>query len=1310
MITQNKTKTLFDINSLSIPVGQTPNIHTTAVLDTGCTGNFLPPTSHCLNKQPTQNGVEAKIPNGAHIKSSHTATLDWPNVPAEAKNADIFPAMSGNLGLVSVGKLCDHGCEAVFTKNKVVVTRNNEVLMTGPRDTTTKLWMVPLQPDPVAPFQYIGSMATDSSSTLPQLIAFLHATCFSPKTSTWIKAIKNNFFATWPALTAANVSKHLPKSLATAQGHLDQTRRNTNSTRARQPPDNQPDDDDFTASPPTINGETTDHVYAAVIIYDGVTGQIYTDQTGRFPVTSSRGMKYLMILYEYDANLIWAEPIKNRTGPTLVDAYSTLHTMLVKAGRKPKLQRLDNEASEALKAKMHEEQVSFQLVPPGIHRRNPAERAIRTYKNHLIAGLSSCDPDFPMHLWCRLVKQANITINLLRRSRINPALSAYAQVHGAFDFNATPMAPPGTRVLTHDKPSNRPTWAPHGEAGWYIGPALEHYRCWTVYVTKTHAERYSDTVEFFPVKTAMPRTSSADVAVRAATELIDALKHPSAASPLAPLGTARLQALKQLSEIFQERTLDAQMRQQQPATPSCAPTASPNPQSAPRVPERPQRHPPQVPGVGSPPQQYNPSAPRVAQRAPHRYPTRHQQHRAFQAIYAPVDDPTEMPNRTTPRSSLAPPDSPLADLAFAFAVLDPATGKSLEYRSLIKNQPTRETWLRSAANEFGRLAQGVGGRIKGTNTIFFIPKGKVPPGRVVTYGRFVCTERPNKPEPNRTRLTVGGDRLTYPEPVGTKTADLTTLKILFNSVVSTPDAKFLAIDIKNFYLGTPMDRYEYMRIPINLIPDEIIEEYNLRDIVDADGYVYIEIQRGMYGLPQAGLLANRLLQKKLAKYGYYQCRHTAGLWEHVSRPTMFGLIVDDFGVKYVGKDNADHLISALTKEYDAISTDWTGKLFCGMNLKWNYDKPPRHVDLSVDEYIAKLLHKHQHPHPKKPQHAPSKFHPPVFGKNQQMTTPADTTPPLTKEGILKIQEIAGSLLFYGRATDSTLLHALSDITAAQAHGTEATMAATNHLMDYCATHPDATIRYYASDMMLHIHSDASYLTASKARSRLGGHFFLTNERRGNQPLLHNGAILTTAGIIRNVVASAAESEMGSVFINAQNAMPIRTTLTEMHHPQGPTPVQADNSTATGIANETVKQKKSRAMDMRYYWIQDRVRQKQLDVYWAPGATNLGDYPTKHHPPSHHQKMRPLCVHNAQSPKYVPQTIIGGKAQGTRRGCIDPPVPSGTQLPHIPSTSSLATASSHALLISTLGAATANRVYNGTGRPIHTHRASNSPLD
>jgi hypothetical protein len=127
-----------------------------------------------------------------------------------------------------------------------------------------------------------------------------------------------------------------------------------------------------------------------------------------------------------------------------------------------------------------------------------------------------------------------------------------------------------------------------------------------------------------------------------------------------------------------------------------------------------------------------------------------------------------------------------------------------------------------------------------------------------------------------------------------------------------------------------------------------------------------------------------------------------------------------------------------------------------------------------------------------------------------------------------------------------------------------------------------------------------------------------------------GSILNVAAIIKNVVASAAESEVGACFHNTQRGAPLRVTLTELGHTQPPTPLRTDSSTAFGIVNETIKQKQSKAMDMRYHWLTDRVRHKQFDVYWRPGRENLADYHTKHHSAQHHKDMRHLILHETNS--------------------------------------------------------------------------------
>ena len=149
-------------------------------------------------------------------------------------------------------------------------------------------------------------------------------------------------------------------------------------------------------------------------------------------------------------------------------------------------------------------------------------------------------------------------------------------------------------------------------------------------------------------------------------------------------------------------------------------------------------------------------------------------------------------------------------------------------------------------------------------------------------------------------------------------------KLLFNSVVSTPGANFMTMDISSFYLITPLKRPEFIRINLRNIPDEIIKEYKLKDIATANGSIYIRADRGMYGLPQSGLLANELLENRLNKQGYHQSKLVPGLWSHKCRPMQFTLVVDTFGVNYTGKEHAKRLKEILEKDYK-VTTACDGK-------------------------------------------------------------------------------------------------------------------------------------------------------------------------------------------------------------------------------------------------------------------------------------------------------------------------------------------------------------------------------------------------
>ena len=261
------------------------------------------------------------------------------------------------------------------------------------------------------------------------------------------------------------------------------------------------------------------------------------------------------------------------------------------------------------------------------------------------------------------------------------------------------------------------------------------------------------------------------------------------------------------------------------------------------------------------------------------------------------------------------------------------TGASLEYCHL-KIGADSKLWFGSASKEIGRLAQ-VSAVVKaGTNTMHFIHARDKPRGRKTTYLNVVENIRPQKEDPDRICFTVGGDRLDYPGPKATETADIQTTNLLFNSTISTKGGRFMCIDLKDFYLGTHMNRYEYMWINMSYIHQDIIDQYGLKEKA-VNGKVLVEIRKGMYGLKQAERISNNQLKQHLKTHGYVPCRYTPGLFNHISQKISFALCVDDFGVKYTDKANAQHLLTCLEKLYKC-TTDWEGKLYLGMTLNWNY--------------------------------------------------------------------------------------------------------------------------------------------------------------------------------------------------------------------------------------------------------------------------------------------------------------------------------------------------------------------------------------
>ena len=314
-------------------------------------------------------------------------------LPKAARKAYLFADMQASL--LSIGQLCDAGCIALFNKKQVLIIKDNSILLEGQRDGTTGLWnvAVPTNQPVRAPGPNVlqhAALSAIAAETVGERMAFLHACAGSPAISTFRAAISAGYFTTWPELTVAHVDKYLVEPAATVQGHLDQQRRNLRSTKpAASRKSLQPHrfpglDENATDSNPVLLEARCNLVTLSCM---PITGQIYSDQPGQFLVASISGMKYMMVAHCYDSNAILAVPMTSRTGAALLGAYKEIHALLTSRGFQPRYQRLDNEASTALKDFMTAEGVDYQLTPAGTHRRNNAERAIRTWKNHFIAIL-----------------------------------------------------------------------------------------------------------------------------------------------------------------------------------------------------------------------------------------------------------------------------------------------------------------------------------------------------------------------------------------------------------------------------------------------------------------------------------------------------------------------------------------------------------------------------------------------------------------------------------------------------------------------------------------------------------------------------------------------------------------------------------------------------------------------------------------------------------------------------------------------------------------------------------------------------------
>jgi hypothetical protein len=246
------------------------------------------------------------------------------------------------------------------------------------------------------------------------------------------------------------------------------------------------------------------NLYCFAAFADKHTGTIYNDLTGTFPFMSLEGNVCFLVVYHYETNAILALPISGFSDDVIFRAYKEIYEMIESKGFVIRFNVMDNQASKVIKQFLTPKQCELMLVEPNNHRVNAAERAIQTFKDHFVSALATTDSDFPLQLWDRLTQQVETTLNLLRPSRIDPSKSAYEALHGPYDWNRFPLAPPGCKAVIYEAPESRTSWGSRGTDAWYLGPSLDHYRCNHFFVPETRAYRVSGSAELFPQHCQVP--------------------------------------------------------------------------------------------------------------------------------------------------------------------------------------------------------------------------------------------------------------------------------------------------------------------------------------------------------------------------------------------------------------------------------------------------------------------------------------------------------------------------------------------------------------------------------------------------------------------------------------------------------------------------------------------------------------------------------------------------------------------------------------------------------------------------------------
>jgi hypothetical protein len=1009
---------------------------------------------------------------------------------------------------------------------------------------------------------------------------------------------------------------------------------------------------------------------------------IYFDATGRFPFQSEEGYEYMLVsVYK---NYIHVEPMVDRRAPSYVTAYRSTINFFRAKGHLLSVCRLDNESSVILENFFKEEvKIEFNFIAAGNHRANKAERAIQSWKNHFIAGIATVDPDFPMNQWSKFLLQAELTLNHLRPFANNDKISAYEGIFKTkFDFQAHPIAPIGTKVVVYEPSDQRASWSPHGIQGFYLGPSLNHYRSVAVYIPNTNGIRISDQCQYFPKPFKFPGASTNEILLHSVVNLKEAINN----NPNVIENTTINEAIENLNsaiDVFNTNVIPNEPQSpdgnniSDPPSPQHLPDTIPNntieeiqpifdydlPIDSKRV-LYDSHHLRSTKAKRPKNDKYRSLTPIESKKYVSlknkigQHWTDKTTNEEFVIAYLVMPTKSSGKGCKTPHYSFynisqhSLPTAirhlqytrcseinnasyvnwiPRGNSSFALSIIantpkDPnralnqtSNGQPLNFNKAMKMDP--DLWIQCDEEEWHRLLE---------NTLIPVRLNEIPPKNNITYYNKQVKEKliliDDVEYVNaRVRGTLGGDKTNYVGPTSTHTAEYPLIKTLFSAVLHDvkyvdPDTKFYNIDLVDFYLQSPMEEPAYIAVPLKDIPASIIKTYNLTKKA-SNNKTYFKVVMTMYGHPVAGLLSNKHLFKTIKEAGYYEDSRVPCLLKHETRSTIGAIVVDDIGLKVRSKDDVMHLVNAIEKVWK-VKINWKGDKYVGMDLKWDYNPENPTLEISCDQVIPDALKRFYPDQTLKGADTPGlDIKGWTLGPDNKVVIADDEEPIPMPEKTKFVQQFTGTLSHAARIVRHDLLPAVNEIASTQSAPTSKTMQQVEKLANYIARFPKGSVIYKTTEMILR----AMYDSALRLHGKHKAGAILYHANKNDPPESIGNIIEVLCKLPPNVVASIAEGEYCSQFLTGQTAYWHRVILERMGYPQPSTILYGDNTTAIGIANDSIKVKKSKAMDNKMHWIQDRTRLKDFSPTHIATELNSADYQTKN---------LSIKEHNRQVKNYI----------------------------------------------------------------------------